>query len=284
MKKINLFWLKRLTFLYDAPMSRHHVLVLTLMVALPLTAQEWALERLEESPRHHQWVDIETSVRTIRAFVVYPEVSEKVPVVIVIHENRGLNDWARSLADQVAEAGYIAVAPDLLTGMAPEGGNSAEFETTNAARDAIYDLDDDAVLTELGEIVDWAGSIDASSGTVVAAGFCWGGRKAFQLATRSTGLSAVFVFYGTAPEADSMGSIRVPVYGFYGENDARVTSTVASTRVEMEKAGAVFIPVVYAGAGHGFMRSGEQPDAEAANVAARSEAWKRWKRLLATLE
>ena len=90
-----------------------------------LNAQDFAKKRLEASPRHQEWVQIKNGARTVHAFVVYPETSKKVPAIIAIHENMGLTDWVRGLADQLAEAGYIAVAPDLLSGYGPNGGKSS---------------------------------------------------------------------------------------------------------------------------------------------------------------
>ncbi|MBW3670700.1 MAG: dienelactone hydrolase family protein [Acidobacteria bacterium] len=243
-------------------------------------AQDASLERLNESPRHHEWVEIAADDRAIHTFVVYPETNRKAPVVLVIHENRGLNDWARSVADQLAEAGYIAVAPDLLSGMAPGEGNTADFADTNAARDAIYELNDQQVISELSSVTEWARSLPATSGKIAVAGFCWGGHQAFQFATASDVIEAAFVFYGTPPDDEELKPIEAPVYGFYGESDERITSTVEGTAAAMARAGNVYEPVIYENAGHGFMRSGEESDADPGNAAARNAAWKRWLQLL----
>ncbi len=263
-------------------MRRAATILLTLLFALPLLAENPALDRLNESPRHHEWIEI-AGRRAVETFVVYPETDKKVPVVLVIHENRGLNDWARSFADQIAEAGYIAVAPDLLTGMAPGGGKTADFADTNAARDAIYELSDEGVMADLEAVAGWARELPASNGKLVVAGFCWGGHQTFQFATVSDEIEAAFVFYGTPPADDELASISVPVYGFYGGNDARVTATVERTLASMDAADKLFEPITYENAGHGFMRSGEEPDADAANVEARDRAWERLLRLLGQL-
>lgn len=255
----------------------------TILLAFPLLAQNPALDRLNSSPRHHEWVGIEGPDRTIHTFVVYPEVRAKVPVVVVIHENRGLNDWARSLADQLAEAGYIAVAPDFLSGMGPDDGNTAAFADSNAARDAIYELTTERVMMDLEAVVDWAAKLPATDGRMAVAGFCWGGLRAFQFAAENDDILAAFVFYGTPPEPDKIREIAIPVFGFYGGNDARVTSTVDETIEQMKHSMSYYAPVIYEGAGHGFMRSGEEPDADPANVAARERAWKRWLTLLEKL-
>ncbi len=260
-------------------------LTLLLLSQSLLEAQENpALERLNTSPRHHEWVEIEGEGRTVHTFVVYPEVSQKVPAIVVIHENRGLNDWARSLADQLAEAGYIAVAPDLLSGMAPGGGNTADFPDRDAARDAIYELTQEQATADLHAVADYAAKIPAANGTIAVAGFCWGGRQTFHFATQRDDLAAAFPFYGTAPDVpELLESITCPVYGFYGGDDERVNATLEATSESMAAAGKTYEPVIYEGAGHGFMRSGEEPDATEANRQGREDAWERWKELLAGL-
>ena len=265
----------------------HSVLVLTCLLVLVVVApaacaqEDPALKRLEESPRHHEWAKIERDGRTVHAFVVYPEVEGKVPSVLVIHENRGLTDWVRGVADRLAEEGYIAVAPDLLSGKGPGGGKTSDFPSSNAARDAIYELEPAEVTADLQAVADYAKSLPASDGTLAVAGFCWGGRQSFEFATNREDLAAAFVFYGTPPrEEGALKRLQAPVYGFYGGADARVTSTVENTRQRMEAAGRTYEPVVYEGAGHGFMRAGEAPDASEANRKAHDAGWERWLKLL----
>lgn len=248
------------------------------------SAQEWARRRLEASPRHQEWVTITYDRRTVHAFVVYPEVKTKAPVVIVIHENRGLTDWVRSVADQLAEAGVIAIAPELLSGMAPGGGRTRDFPSEDAAREAISKLPPEQVMADLNAVADYAARLPASNGKVAVAGFCWGGSQAFRFATHRPNLAAAFVFYGTGPrDQESLARIRCPVYGFYGGNDARVTATVPETAEMMNHLGKTFEPVTYEGAGHGFMRTGEGPNPTDANRKARDQAWMRWKELLKKL-
>ena len=119
---------------------------------------------------------------------------------------------------------------------------------------------------------------------VAAGGFCWGGSQSFQFATNSKEIKAAFVFYGTGPmKMEDLSRINCPVYGFYGGNDARVTSTVEKSSDLMKEANKKFEPVTYDGAGHGFMRAGEAPDATPVNKAAREQAWERWKQILGKL-
>lgn len=258
---------------------------LFLLTALAL-AQDPAQARLASSPRHHEWIELKAGARTLRTFVAFPEVKAKVQAVVVIHENKGLNDWARSVADRLAEAGYVALAPDLLSGMGPEvegkrGGTEA-FASTDAATKAIYALEAKQVLADLDAVVAHARTLPACKGEVSVAGFCWGGAKTFEYATHASDLVAAYVFYGTPPaEEAALARIACPVYGFYGESDARITAGVEATAAAMKAAGKTFEPVVYAGAGHGFLRSGETSDASAENRAAFEAGWKRWKELLA---
>jgi len=251
------------------------VLVLFL---LPAAAQDWARASLEKSPRHQEWVAIKQGDRTVHAFVAYPESKKKAAVVVVIHENTGLTDWARSVADQLAAAGYIAIAPDLLSGKAPGGGKTSDFPSADAAREALGALDAGQITADLSAVADYVKKLPASNGKVAVSGFCWGGRQSFRFATNRADLAAAFVFYGLG--AEKVDTIKAPVFGFYGENDARINATLPATEAAMKAAGKRFEPVTYAGAGHGFMRSGQAPDATEANRKAREDGWKRWLALL----
>jgi carboxymethylenebutenolidase len=238
-------------------------------------------ERLEKSPRHHEWVEVKNGERKVSCFVVYPEAKVKVGAVLVIHENKGLNDWARAVADEFAEAGYIAIAPDLLSGAGPSGGRTDSFASFDAATQALYKLDAAQVTADLNAAADYVIKLDACDGKLSVAGFCWGGGQSFAFATQRKTLKAAFVFYGSAPKEEELAKIECPVYGFYAEDDARITATVAATAEAMKKAGKTFEPVTFAGAGHGFMRAGEAPDASDANKKAQQDAWARLKKLLA---
>jgi carboxymethylenebutenolidase len=253
--------------------------ILTPMI--PLLAQDWAMQRLEKSPRHQEWVAVKQGDRVVHAFLVYPEVKQKAPAVVVIHENQGLTDWVRGVADQLAEAGYIAIAPDLLSGMGPGGGKTSDFPDGGAAREAIYKLQPEAVTAGLNAVADYVRGLPAASGKVAVAGFCWGGAQTFRFATNRAGLAAAFVFYGTGP--DNVSGIDAPVYGFYGGDDERVNATLPATRDRMKQAGKRFADVVYEGAGHGYMRSGEDPNGSAPNKSAREAAWRRWLELLGSM-
>jgi carboxymethylenebutenolidase len=243
-------------------------------------AQDWAKDMLAKSPRHREWITVKHDGRNVETLVVYPESKDKRPVVLVIHEIFGLSDWAQELADEVAAAGYIAVAPDLLSGMAANGGRSKDFNV-DAAVEAVSKLPPSQVTMDLNAAADYGLKLPASNGKLFVAGFCWGGSQAFRFATNRADLSAAFVFYGGPPPKEDMAKIKAPVYGFYAGNDARINATLADTVSNMKAAGKAYDPVTYDGAGHGFMRAGEAPDANDANKKAREDAWKRWKELLA---
>jgi carboxymethylenebutenolidase len=254
-------------------------LVVTVLLAQAAWAQDWARAPLEKSPRHREWVTVKHDGRQVETFVVYPESKAKTPVVLIIHEIFGMSDWVQDLADQVAAAGYIAVAPDLLSGMGPNGGRTSDI-ASDKVMETVSHLSPDQVTADLNSVADFASKLPASNGKLFVAGFCWGGSQSFRFATNRPDLSAAFVFYGGPPDKDAISRIKAPVYGFYAGNDARIDATLPDTTTQMKSAGKTFDPVVYEGAGHGFMRAGEAPDANEANKKARQEAWTRWKGLL----
>jgi carboxymethylenebutenolidase len=277
-------------------MKRTFFAVLLLIVIAPLSrtaaAQDWAKASLEKSPRHREWVKIKHDNREVQAFVVYPERKDKAPVVLVIHEIFGMTDWVQSLTDQLAAAGYIAIAPDLLSGMGPNGGGTSSITDPQGVGKAIRDLPPDQITADLNAAADYAKKLPASNGKLAVTGYCWGGSQSFRYATNRPDLNAAFVFYGTSPE--NVSTIKAPVYGFYAGNDARVNATIPATEQAMKAAGKKFEPVTYEGAGHGFMRAGEAPEPPAdateqqkanyaANKKARSDAWERWLGILKSM-
>jgi carboxymethylenebutenolidase len=255
------------------------IVVLILCGAQLASAQDWARATLEKSPRHREWVTIKHDGRSVETFVVYPESKGKTPVVLIIHEIFGMTDWVQDLTDQVAAAGYIAVAPDLLSGMGPNGGRSSAF-AEGKATEAVSHLNPDQVTADLNAAADYAMKIPASNGKLFVGGFCWGGGQTFRFATNRGDLAAAFVFYGPPPDKEAMARIKAPVYGFYAGNDARIGATIPDTVAQMKAAGKTYDPVTYEGAAHGFMRSGEAPDATDADKKARAAAWVRWKSLM----
>ena len=252
----------------------------TLAMAITVPAQDWAKARLEKSPRHLEWVKVKHGDREVNCSIAYPEVKDKAPAVIVIHEIFGLTDWVRGVTDQLAEAGYIAIAPDLLSGI--EGSAAGKPLVMDAARGAIGSLPPDQITADLNAVMDYVMKLPACNGKVTVCGFCWGGGQAFRFATNNKQIKAAYSFYGPMPsKEEELERIACPVYGFYGGNDARINASIPKTTELMKKAGKTYEPVTYEGAGHGFMRAGEDPsDKNPANKKARDEAWTRWKELL----
>lgn len=297
-------------------MSGHHHTASVSDVEGP-EVQDWAKQRLAKSSRHQEWVKVKNGSREVNSFVVYPEVKTKATAVIVIHEIFGMSDWVQSLTDQLAEAGYIAIAPDLLSGLGPNGGGTSALAATgsNAVGQAIRDLPPDQITADLNAVADYVSKLPAASGKVVVTGYCWGGSQSFRFATNRPDLKAAFVFYGTAPakadnsvDKEALSRISAPVYGFYAGNDARIDATIPGTVDAMKELNKKYDPVTYEGAGHGFMRAGDAPEPTApvakgdkaaddkatadyqkalsaykANKKARDEAWARWKKILTAI-
>ena len=261
---------------------RTATLVALLLLSLPLAAnaQDWARQKLDASPRHHEFVKVQAGAQTVQTFVVYPEVAKKAPVIVLIHEIFGLSDWAREMADELAAQGYIVVAPDLLSGQGPGGGGSSAFADQDATMKAVSGLDPAQVTADLQAVADYGKKLPSANGKLAVVGFCWGGGKSFAFATARPDLSAAFVFYGPPPETSAMAAIHAPVYGFFAGNDARIDAMLPGAVTAMKSAGKTFDPVTYEGAGHGFMRAGEAPDASPENKQAREQALARLEKLL----
>ena len=231
-----------------------------------------AAGRLEASPRHGEYVKVGVGPGdSVTAWVVYPERRDKAPVVVVIHEIFGLTAWIRGVADQLAAEGFIAVAPDLLSGKGPGGGGTESVDRQEATR-LIRALDRDEALTRIRVVALWAAERPASNGRVGSVGFCWGGSTSFALATAWDQLDAAVVYYGGAPES-GYDRIRAPVLGLYAGDDARVNATIPTAQAEMTRLGKRFVSETYDGAGHGFLR--QQAERAGANQRASEAAWPR---------
>src|SRR5258708_5066586 len=183
-------------------MKRIALISLLILCAIQVaSAQDWAKATLEKSPRHREWVTVKHDGRSVETFVVYPESKSKTPVVLIIHEIFGLTGWVEDLADQVAAAGYIAVAPDLLSGMGPNGGRTTDI-ASDKVMEVVHQLNPDQVTADLNAAADYAMKIPASNGKLFVGGFCWGGGQTFRFATTRADLAAAFVFYCPPPRTD----------------------------------------------------------------------------------
>ena len=249
-------------------------------IAFAACAQDWAKAKIEKSTRHGEWVKLKHDNREVSSFITYPEVKEKATAVVVIHEIFGLSDWAREMTDELAAEGYIAIAPDLLSGMAPKGGGTDELGQTGATR-AIGSLPANQILADLDAAVDYVSKLPSCNGKVVVMGFCWGGGQTFNFAIHNHNLKAGLSFYGNIPtDPSALAKITCPIYGFYGENDNRITASVPKGTEQMKAAGRTYEPITYTGAGHGFMRGGEDPAGREADKKARDDAWIRVREIL----
>ena len=230
---------------------------------------------IDRSPRHGEWVDVPRSDGApIRTWVVYPERSDKAPVVLVIHTIGGLAPWARALADQLAEDGYIAVAPDFLSGLGPGGGGTDAFATPDEIRKGMSAVDPARAAALLDRVREYALTIPAANGKVATMGFCWGGSRSFEYALHQPALDAAVVFYGSAPEPGAAyEGVGAPILGLYGGDDARVNVTIEPAAAALKARGKTFEYEVYEGAGHGFV--GAQSDRGGANFKAAQQAWPR---------
>ena len=228
---------------------------------------------LEKSPRHGEYADIAMpdGGKPIRTWIVYPEKREKAPVVIVIHEIFGLSDWIRSVADTLASDGFIAVAPDLLSGEGPGGGGTESAASRDEVVALVRGLTPEKATARLDAVRAHAVKLPAASGKSATVGFCWGGARSFAYAGTQSGLDAAVVYYGTSPPAEALTSVKAPVLGLYGSDDARVNATIPGAEAEMKKLGKVYETHIYEGAGHGFLR--QQDGRDGANLKAAREAW-----------
>ena len=246
-------------------------------IAIPPDAES-AVAALNASPRHGEWVDIEegrsASHRwgdTIRAWVVYPERATRAPVVVVIHEIYGLTDWIRAVADRLAAEGFIAIAPDLLTGHGPDGGGTPPDR--QAAVALVRGLRIEDVTRRLTATARYGNSLPAANGRFGSIGFRWGGSMSFNFAGNEEDLDAAAVYYGTSPTRVMLGRIEAPVLGLYGGDDARVNATIPDAVREMRRLGKTYEPHRFEGAGHAFLR--QQGGRDGANLAASKQAWAR---------
>ena len=239
-------------------------------VGLPADA-ELAASRLAESPRHGEWIAYDAGgADSVTAWIVYPERHDKAPVVVVIHEIFGLTDWIRAVADQLAAEGFIAIAPDLLSGKGEDGGGTDSF-SGEEVRKAIRQLDRGEVNRRLQAAAAYATALPAATAQAGSIGFCWGGSTSYRLATAWSGLDAAVVYYGSSPSNETLAAIEAPVLGLYGGDDARVNATIQPAKEEMDRLGKVYEVLIFEGAGHGFLR--QQGGRDGRNMSASERAW-----------
>jgi carboxymethylenebutenolidase len=254
-----------------------------LAIAAQVSAQTPALQRNEAiAPAAEHVADVlakstgkwETTKMsdgtTVKMWVVRPTATGKVGTVLVIHENMGLNDWARAVADQLGRQGFIAIAVDLLSGKAPGGGGTAELGA--GVGQALRTVTPADVAARLDAAAAWSRTLPNSNGKSATVGYCWGGGQSFNYAVAQPNLSAAVVYYGSTPsDMNALASIKAPVLGLYGGNDTRITANVEPTAAKMKELGKSYTHHIYEGAGHGFLR--QQSGAAGANLKAATQAW-----------
>jgi carboxymethylenebutenolidase len=234
-----------------------------------------AKDALEHSPRHGEYIDVPMpgGGTPIRTWIVYPERKDKAPVVLIIHEIFGLSDWIRAVADQFAREGFIAVAPDLLSGLGPNGGGTESLPGRDSVVAVIRRVTPAMAWARLDAVRAWALALPSANGRCGTTGFCWGGTRSFDYATVQPALDAAVVFYGTSPDSASLLKLKAPVLGLYGGDDARVNATIDPAKQVLGPLKKSYEVHLFDGAGHGFLR--QQTGREGANLKATQEAWPR---------
>jgi carboxymethylenebutenolidase len=267
--------------LHTAPI----ILALLMQTATPATpaaaprdssippSEDQAKAVLDSSPRHGEFIDVKQASGgvPIRTWISYPERKDKAGVVIVIQEIFGLTDWLRGVADQLAKEGFIAVVPDMISGMGPGGGGTESVASKDDAVKLVRGISPEEAVKRVNAVRDWALKIPSGNGKIATIGFCWGGGQSFAYASAQPGLDGAVVYYGVSPEAADLAKIKAPVVGFYGGDDARVDATIPPAEAEMKKLGKSYVPHIYDGAGHGFLR--DQSGRDGANLKATKQAW-----------
>ncbi|MFM2289761.1 MAG: hypothetical protein RL684_2904 [Pseudomonadota bacterium] len=251
-----------------------------------LGSDAWRAQMLEQSPRRHEMVKLERTGRILEAFVAYPDVEGTVPVVLMIPEDQGLNNWARNMADQIAAMGYLVITPDMLSGLGPNGGGRSSFPDIRSVLKAhsMLPAHEGPMTADLNAWADYGKALAKSNGRLAVVGFAWGGGRAFWFATQRKDLGEAFIFYDASPPPSALASLTAPVFGFYATIDPRVTKSLAGTEAAMAAAGKHYEPVVYPGSEHMFVRLGEEPgNRNPANIEARSLALARLQELLKKL-
>jgi carboxymethylenebutenolidase len=239
-------------------------------------ADPYVADALKTSPRHGEWIDVKMADgKMMKSWITYPARSDKAPVVIVIFEIFGMNPWVQGVTDQLAKDGFIAIAPDLLYGMAPNGGGSEELGSAGIGP-AIRNLTPDIRAARLNAVMAYGKSIPSSNGKTGVVGFCWGGGSSLLYAIAQPDLQAAVMYYGPGPtvpgsqtlDLSGLPAVKASVLALYPGTDNRTLATAEPISAEMKKLGKSFEYHVYEGARHGFMHQGTEADYKAA-----TESW-----------
>jgi carboxymethylenebutenolidase len=215
---------------------------------------------------HTETILYPTPTGHMRAYWARPIGKEKLPGVIVIHENRGLNDHIRDVARRMALEGFLTVAPDALS---PVGGTP---EDSNEARAKFRELDSQETVNNFSAAVKYLQTHPLSTGKVGCTGFCWGGGMTNQVAVNSEDLAAAVPYYGSQPNAEDVPKIKAAMLLHYAGEDQRINSGIPAFEEALKKAGIEYKLYVYEGAQHAFNNDTNESryNKEAAEL-----AWKR---------
>jgi carboxymethylenebutenolidase len=183
----------------------------------------------------------------------------------------GLTDWIRSVADRLAAEGFIAVAPDLISGLGPGGGGTDSTASRDDAVKLVRLLTPEESAARISTVRDWAVKLPSANGKLATIGFCWGGGRSFAAAAMTPPPRGCVVYYGTAPDSAQILHVQAPVLAHYGGDDARVNATIDAAKGALAKAKVPYDPHIYPGAGHGFLR--QQTLRDGANQKAAEQSW-----------
>jgi carboxymethylenebutenolidase len=249
----------------------HSAIVSAQQVAGLPASNATAADRIAKSPRHGEWATVKVGATdSVTTWVVYPERRDKAPVVLVIHDNRGITSWSRSVADQLAADGFIGIAVDLLT-MRRKGNLNSEW-ARDSVQAVLNTLTTEEITRSLDAVAKYGMALPAALPKYGVVGYCWGGLRSFQHAALASGpgLGAAVVYYGSPVTAEQMATIKAPVLGLYGGNDARINNSIPATDSTMKKLGKSYEYHIFEGAGHGFLSNQEGTPA---NLTASQQAW-----------
>jgi carboxymethylenebutenolidase len=209
-----------------------------------------------------------TDGTSVGGYLTRPKGDGSHPAIVVIHENRGLTDHIRDVARRLAKAGYVALAPDLLS----RQGGTRSFANDEAAIAGIGKLDEESLTKDLTGAINYLkGEKFVRANKIGVVGFCWGGGNTLLIATRNKDLAAAVVYYGRNPKnLEDVKNINAAVLGNYGEKDAGITSQVPKLEEAMKQYGKSFEYKVYPGAPHAF---NNDTNSERYNAEAAKEAW-----------
>jgi carboxymethylenebutenolidase len=253
---------QRIIDLYDeythAPLERRVFMKRLTALAGSSTAAMALLPQLESNYAHAatvqgndprldaSHVEYPGSAGPIRAYVARPKGKDKLPAVIVIHENRGLTPHIEDVARRTALEGFVAVAPDMLS---PLGGTPADED---AGRQLFTKVEPAKARADLVAAVKYAQGRDDVTGKIGTVGFCWGGGMANQLAVHVPTLAAAVPFYGPQPAADDVPKIKAKLQLHYAESDERINAGIAAYEAALKKAGVDYTLYMYPGVQHAF--------------------------------